>query len=47
MSGWRRRYTGQDEVLKITVNGEELVEGTDFVIVGEQPTALGSHTLQI
>ena len=47
MSGWRRRYTGQDEVLKITVNGKELVEGTDFVIVGEQPTALGSHTLQI
>ena len=41
------QYTGQDEVLKITVNGEELVEGTDFVIVGEQPTALGSHTLQI
>ena len=41
------QYTGQDEVLKITVNGKELVEGTDFVIVGEQPTALGSHTLQI
>ena len=41
------QYTGQDEVLKITVNGKELVEGTDFVIVGEQPTALGSYTLQI
>ena len=36
------QYTGQDEVLKITVNGKELVEGTDFVIVGEQPTALAA-----
>ena len=41
------QYTGQDSVLKITVNGKELVEGTDFVLVGEQPTALGTHKLQI
>ena len=41
------QYTGQDEALKITVNGKELVEDKDFVIVGEQPTALGSYTLQI
>lgn len=40
-------YTGQDSVLKITVNGKELVEGKDFVLVGEQPTALGTHKLQI
>ena len=41
------QYTGQDSVLKITVNGKELVEGKDFVLVGEQPTALGTHTLKI
>ena len=41
------QYTGQDSVLKITVNGKELVEGKDFVLVGEQPTALGTHKLQI
>ena len=41
------QYTGKDEVLKITVNGKELVEGTDFVIDGQQPTAAGSYTLKI
>lgn len=41
------QYTGKDEVLKITVNGKELVEDTDFVIDGQQPTAAGSYTLKI
>ena len=41
------QYTGKDKVLKITVNGKELVEGEDFVIDGQQPTALGSYTLKI
>ncbi|CVI65591.1 hypothetical protein BN3660_00247 [Eubacteriaceae bacterium CHKCI004] len=41
------QYTGKDETLKITVNGKELVEGTDFVLVGSEPTALGSYTLTI
>lgn len=41
------QYTGKDEVLKITVNGKELVEGTDFVIDGQQPTAAGSYNLKI
>lgn len=41
------QYTGKDEVLRITINGKELVEGKDFIIEGEQPTALGSYTLKI
>ena len=41
------QYTGTDEVLKITVNGKTLVEGADFKIDGQQPTAPGSYTLNI
>lgn len=41
------QYTGTDKVLTITVNGKTLVEGKDFEIKGQQPTAVGSHTLNI
>lgn len=42
-----KQYSGKDEVLKLTINGKELVEGEDFEIVGEEPTALGTYQLKI
>lgn len=40
-------YTGADQVLTITIDGKQLVEGKDFVIVGTEPTVVGPHTLKI
>lgn len=40
-------YTGADQVLKITIDGKELVEGTDFVLVDKEPTAVGTHKIKI
>lgn len=40
-------YTGADQVLKITIDGKVLVEGTDFVLVDKEPTAVGTHTIKI
>lgn len=40
-------YTGKDQTLKITIDGKELVEGKDFVLVDAEPTEKGSYTLTI
>lgn len=40
-------YTGKDQTLKITIDGKELVEGRDFVLVDAEPTEKGSYTLTI
>ncbi|MDO5146568.1 MAG: hypothetical protein Q4D60_06170 [Eubacteriales bacterium] len=40
-------YTGKDRVLIISIDGKELKEGTDFTVVGEEPTNAGTHIVTI
>lgn len=42
-----KEYTGANQTLVITIDGKQLVEGTDFTVVGTEPTAVGTHTIQI
>lgn len=42
-----KEYSGADQVLVITIDGKQLVEGTDFAVVGTEPTAVGTHTIKI